>query len=51
MRFVNPLFLIALVGVAIPIIVHLFHFRRYKKVYFSNVALLREMQEETKRQI
>lgn len=50
MRFVNPLFLIALVGVAIPIIVHLFHFRRYKKVYFSNVALLREMQEETKRQ-
>ena len=29
---------------------HLFHFRRYKKVYFSNVALLREMQEETKRQ-
>lgn len=50
MRFVNPLFLIALVAVAIPIIVHLFHFRRYKKVYFSNVALLREMQEETKRQ-
>lgn len=50
MRFVNPLFLIALVAVAIPILVHLFHFRRYKKVYFSNVALLREMQEETKRQ-
>lgn len=50
MRFVNPLFLIALCAVAIPILVHLFHFRRYKKVYFSNVALLREMQEETKRQ-
>lgn len=50
MRFVNPLFLIALCAVAIPILVHLFHFRRYKKIYFSNVALLREMQEETKRQ-
>lgn len=50
MQFVNPLFLIALSAVAIPIIVHLFHFRRYKKVYFSNVAALRKMQQETRKQ-
>jgi hypothetical protein len=32
--------------IAIPIIVHLYYFRRYKKVYFSNVKFLRNVQEE-----
>ena len=50
MHFVNPLFLIGLVAVAIPILVHLFNFRRYKKVYFSNVEQLQQLQSETKRQ-
>lgn len=49
MQFVNPLFLIALVGIAIPVVIHLFNFRRYKKVYFSNVQYLQELQSETRR--
>jgi len=47
MKFVFPGFLYALAGLAIPIIVHLFSFRRFKKVYFSNVRFLKEIQQET----
>lgn len=50
MTLTNPLFLIALVAVALPIVVHLFNFRRYKKVYFSNVEQLEEILTETKKQ-
>lgn len=50
MHFVNPLFLLALLAVAIPIMVHLFNFRRYKKIYFSNVEQLQQLQSETRRQ-
>ncbi len=32
---------------AIPIILHLFHFRRFKKVYFTNVRFLKEVKEDT----
>jgi aerotolerance regulator-like protein len=49
MEFVNPGFLYGLLAIAIPIIIHLFNFRRYRKVYFSNVKLLKELQFETKR--
>lgn len=45
MQFLNPYFLIGLVAIAIPILIHLFHFRKYKKVYFSNVSLLKSIQE------
>jgi len=47
MQFLHPGFLFALFAISIPIIVHLFNFRRYKTVYFSNVRFLREVQEET----
>lgn len=47
MEFVYPSFLWALAALAIPVILHLFYFRRYKKVYFSNVKFLREVKEET----
>ncbi len=47
MQFLYPQFLWALLALAIPIIIHLFHFRRFKKVYFTNVRLLRELQLET----
>ena len=50
MQFLNPLFLIGLVAVAVPIVVHLFNFRRYKKVYFSNVELLQQLENETQKQ-
>jgi hypothetical protein len=44
--FVYPNFLWALTALAIPILIHLFHFRRYKKIQFSNVALLKEVQKQ-----
>ncbi len=47
MDFLFPSFLFALAAIAIPIIIHLFHFRRFKKVYFTNVKFLREVKEET----
>lgn len=47
MQFLYPTFLFALAALAIPIILHLFYFRRFKKVYFTNVKFLREVKEET----
>lgn len=47
MQFLYPSFLWALAALAIPIIIHLFYFRRFKKVAFSNVKFLREVKEET----
>lgn len=49
MNFTNPEILYALTAVLIPLIIHLFNFRRYKKFYFSNVALLKEINIETKK--
>ena len=46
MHFLYPAFLFALFTLAIPVLVHLFNFRRYKKVYFSNVQFLKEVQEQ-----
>lgn len=43
MNFLFPGFLIALTAISVPIIIHLFRFRRFKKVYFTNVSLLREV--------
>lgn len=47
MKFVYPDFLYALIAIAIPIIIHLFNFRRYKTIYFTNVRFLKDIQEET----
>jgi Aerotolerance regulator N-terminal len=47
MQFLYPAFLWALTALSIPIILHLFYFRRYKKIYFSNLRFLREVKEET----
>ncbi len=47
MQFLFPTFLIALAALAIPIIIHLFYFRRFKTVYFTNVRFLREVKEES----
>ncbi len=47
MQFLYPTFLFALFTLAIPIILHLFYFRRFKRVYFTNVRFLREVKEET----
>ena len=47
MQFLYPSFLWALLAILIPIIIHLFYFRRFKKVYFTNVKYLEEIKEET----
>ncbi len=47
MQFVFPGFLAATALIAIPIIIHLFYFRRFKKVYFSHVRFLQEVKEVT----
>lgn len=46
MQFLFPGILWGLLALAIPIIIHLFHFRRYKQVYFTNVKFLKEVKEE-----
>ncbi|MES2268474.1 MAG: BatA domain-containing protein [Bacteroidota bacterium] len=46
MHFLYPAFLFALLTLAIPVVIHLFNFRRYKKVFFSNVQFLKEVQEQ-----
>jgi len=46
-QFLNPAFLFGLFAVAIPIIVHLFKFRKLKVVYFSNTAMLQQLKNET----
>ena len=50
MQFTNPLFLFGICAIAIPILIHLFNFRRYKTAYFSNVKLLQEILQKTKRE-
>ena len=46
MHFVFPWFLLALAALAVPVIIHLFHFRRYKKIYFSDIRFLKQVNEE-----
>lgn len=46
MRFLYPNMLWGLFALLIPILIHLFNFRRHKLVYFSNTAVLRSIQQE-----
>lgn len=48
MKLLYPEYLWALFAIAIPIIIHLFNFRKFQKVYFSNIDLLKEVKLETK---
>ncbi|MES2798185.1 MAG: BatA domain-containing protein [Bacteroidota bacterium] len=48
MTFLNPNLLWALLAVSIPIIIHLFNFRRVKKVNFSNISLLKTVNTQAK---
>ena len=47
MSFLYPSFLWALLALIIPVIIHLFYFRRYKTVYFTNLRFLKEVKEQT----
>lgn len=48
MKLLFPQFLWALFALLIPIIIHLFNFRKFTRVYFSNIDLLKEVKLETK---
>ena len=48
MVWLFPFFLWALLALLIPIIIHLFNFRRYKKIVFTNVRFLKQINQQTK---
>ncbi len=48
MKFEYPQFFFAFFLLLIPIIIHLFNFRRYKTLYFSSLLFVRQVNEETK---
>ncbi len=47
MEFLAPGFLFALLALVIPVIIHLFNFRRFKKIPFTNVRFLKEIKFKT----
>ncbi len=49
MQFVHPYFLFGLLAVSIPIIIHLFNFHRYRKVYFTNVRFIKQLKQDTQK--
>lgn len=49
MKFLNPGFLFALFAIVIPVIIHLFSFRRHKTVYFSHVGFLKDIKKESQK--
>ncbi|MGB0934249.1 MAG: BatA domain-containing protein [Lishizhenia sp.] len=48
MKFAYPEFLFAFLVLLIPIIIHLFNFRKYKTLYFSSLQFLKNVEEQTK---
>ena len=50
MYFNHPEFLYGLLAVLIPVIIHLFNFRRYKKLWFSNIDFLKNITAQTRKQ-
>jgi hypothetical protein len=48
MSFANPAFLWALSALAIPVLIHLFQLRRFKRIDFPNVHLLAEVTQQTR---
>jgi hypothetical protein len=49
MQFKHPEILYFLFALVIPILVHLFQLRRFKKELFTNVKLLKELQTQTRK--
>ncbi|MBX2901463.1 MAG: BatA domain-containing protein [Cyclobacteriaceae bacterium] len=47
MSFSYPQFLWALAALAIPVIIHLFNFKRTTRLFFSNTRLLQQVKQET----
>ncbi len=51
MTFLNPLFLLGLIAAGIPLVIHLFNFRRPRRVRFSSLAFLHELQKSTMQRV
>jgi len=49
MRCQNPQLLYFLFAIAIPILIHLFNFRKHKTIYYSSIRFLKEIKEENKK--
>ena len=47
MTFLYPAFLWALTALSIPVIIHLFNFRKTTRVYFSNTRFLKQIKDAT----
>ncbi len=47
MSFLYPSFLWALTALAIPIVIHLFNFRRTTRIFFSNTRVLKQVKQVT----
>ncbi len=47
MQFLFPSFLFALAATAVPVMIHLFNFRRTRRVLFTNVAFLKQVNTTT----
>jgi len=50
MLFAFPTFLFALFALVIPILIHLFQLRRYKKIVFSDIRFLKQITEQNQKQ-
>lgn len=48
MSFLHPAFLWALAALAIPVFIHLFQLRRFKRIDFPNVRFLAEVSQQTR---
>jgi len=48
MKFVHPGFLWALALLIVPIIIHLFSFRKYKTLYFSSLQFVQHIEKQNK---
>lgn len=48
MRFVYPEFLWALSLLIVPVLIHLFSFRRYKTLYFSSLQFVQHVEQQNK---
>ncbi len=49
MIYIHPEFLWGLLAMIIPIIIHLFDFRKNKKVYFSDIRFLKQVEHSSKK--
>ncbi len=51
MTFLNPAVLFGLIAASIPILIHLFNLRKLKKIEFSTLAFLKELQKNKIRKV